>query len=467
MTIVACWIACGLSAALAFPPALGSSPVAGASSFAPPQAGGDDEASDAGSNGDTSDDDSDAPSEDDAAVRRARIERLIDLASTGRAVVRPQAAQRLVDYGDEAAAILVARVGEVGDALEDLGPELVEVLGEFDDDTLRARLWWQLDSPSFPWRPQAARSLAKVPHAEELARFHALIDDRHAQVREAAVKALAALGRNSAPDGGPGPSEVLLRGKLSDPDDAVRRAAAITLYDWGDPATAFWLLEDLRRDDRFFELRTGERARFASASLLEQRFEDLAGFDPALDPADLDARLAWRKLEERLLAENDGERPALPDVAKARVQRIDAVFGLELRSCRHGDLFLRWTADDELFVGTGRAARVALPPGTVRTLLGGVDDRLQKLGRERFWGVSGCDTEQLHWRPPGAERTATFLVSKGAQPVDDLRPGPLSDVARALLATLPDGANDDPRLARLKKRATDTLSSIGGPTGSR
>ncbi len=465
------WIACGLAAAVAFPP-VDARPGAGPAPSAqgPTQGtaqedgGAADDEQDGEPNGDPSGADE---AVDEAAVRRARIERLIDLASTGRAVVRPQAAQRLVEFGDEAAAILVERVGEVGDALEDLGPELVEVLGEFGDDTLRARLWWQLDSPSFPWRPQAARSLAKVPRADELARFHALVDDRHAQVREAAVNALASLGRNSAPDGGPGPTEVLLRARLADPDDAVRRAAAITLYDWGDPSTAFWLLEDLRRDDRFFELRTGERARFASAALLEQRFEDLAGFDPALDPSQLDARLAWRKLEERLLAANDGARPELPDVARARAQRIDAVFGLELRSCRHGDLYLRWTADDELFVGTGRAARVALPPGTVRTLLGGLDDRLDRLGDQRFWGASGCDTEQLHWRPPGAERTATFLVSKGAQPVEDLRPEALSDVARALLATLPEGANDDPRLARLRKRATDTLGSIGGPTTSR
>ena len=41
----------------------------------------------------------DAPDPDDPAVVQARIERLIGLASTGRPVVRPQAAQRLVEFG--------------------------------------------------------------------------------------------------------------------------------------------------------------------------------------------------------------------------------------------------------------------------------------------------------------------------------------------------------------------------------
>jgi HEAT repeat protein len=415
----------------------------------------------------TATDEGESPEADPAEVTRARIERLITLASTGRTVVRPQAAERLVEFGDDAVNILRERVGEDGEGLAAMGPELVEVLADFGDAELRKRLWWQLDEHDFPWRPQAARSLARSAQEVERPRFLLLVTDRLGQVRAAAVQTLGELGRDVAADDGIGLTEAALRDRLADTDDGVRRAAASALMHWGDTAAPFWLLEELKRDDSFFELRTGERARFAAAKALETQLGQIEGVAPALDPDQLEMRLAWRKLEERLLAANGGVKPELPDIALARVQDIDAIFGLELRSCRHGDLFLRWTADDELFVGTGRAARVALPEGTTSRLVAGVADRLERLEDERFWGVSGCDTEQLHWRPPGAERTANYLVSKGAEPIPDLRPEALTDVARAILANLPDGAHDDPRRANLRRRTADALAAIGGPTGSR
>lgn len=408
--------------------------------------------------------DEDAPDPDHPAVVRARIERLIGLASSGRAVVRPQAAQRLVEFGSDAVPLLRARVGEDGEGLEALGPELVEVLADFGDVELRKLLWWQLDEPDFPWRPQATRSLARSAQEVERARFLLLATDRLGQVRAAAAEALGELGRDSASDDGLGLTETALRERLADTDEGVRRAAAAALMSWGDTAAPFWLLEELKRDDSFFELRTGERARFAATKLLEAHYGDLAGYQPAFDPDQLEMRLAWRKLEERLMAANGNQRPELPDVALANAPRIDAVFGLELRSCRHGDAWLRFTADDELYVGTGRAVRVTLPEGTLSTLLAGIADRLDRLGDERFWGTSGCDTEQLHWHPPGAERIANYIVSKGAEPIPDLRPEALSDVARAILAVLPDGSHDDPRLAHLRTRVAAALAAIGGPT---
>lgn len=410
--------------------------------------------------------DDDAPDPDDPAVVRARIERLIGLASTGRAVVRPQAAQRLVEFGADAIPLLRERVGDDGEGLEEMGPELVEVLADFDDIELRKRLWWQLDEPDFPWRPQAARSLARSALEAERARFLLLVTDRLGQVRAAASEALGALGREVALDDGIGLTETALRERLADTDERVRRSAAAALTAWGDSAAPFWLLEELKREDSFFELRTGERARFAAAKLLEAHYGDLAGFQPAFDPGELEMRLAWRKLEERLLAAHGDRRPELPDVALAPAPRIEAVFGLELRSCRHGDHYLRWTTDDELYVGTGRAVRIKLPDGTTDKLLAGLEDRLGRIGEERFFGTSGCDTEQLHWRPPGAERTANYIVSKGAEPIPDLRPEALTDIARAILAVLPDGSHDDPRLANLRTRVADALAAIGGPTGA-
>lgn len=412
--------------------------------------------------GDRGDEAADPAADSDPAVVRARIERLIGLATEGRAVVRPQAAQRLLEYGPDAVELLRERVGVDGEGLAGLGPDLVQVIAEFGDPELRKRLWWELAEPNFPWRPQAARSLAATAQLEERERFQRLADDRLGQVRAAAIEALGKLGPESTAADQVALTVQLLRGKLVDTDELARRAAAAALSSWGDTSAPFWLLEELRRDDLFFDLRTGERARFAAATLLREKLGDLEGFDAAHDPGQLDNRLAWRKLEDRLTKSNHGVRPELPEIARAASSRIEAVFGLELRSCRQGDMFLRFTANDELFVGTGRAARVQLPQGTTNKLLVGIRDRLRQLDEERFWGTPGCDTEQLFLHPPGAPRTTGYLVSKSADSIENLRPAPLTDIARAILAVLPDGADADDRLDHLRTQTRATFDAIGG-----
>jgi hypothetical protein len=56
-----------------------------------------------------------------------------------------------------------------------------------------------------------------------------------------------------------------------------------------------------------------------------------------------------------------------------------------------------------------------------------------------------------------------WIVSKGPEAVDDLRPLPLSALHRELVATLPDGEHLDPRLHRLRSRMLEALASVGGP----
>ena len=72
----------------------------------------------------------------------ADIERYLKAAQEGSAVVRPQAAKRLVRIGQPALPRLL-EVSEGGpEVLGRLGASLVAVLPDFGDATLRARVCW-------------------------------------------------------------------------------------------------------------------------------------------------------------------------------------------------------------------------------------------------------------------------------------------------------------------------------------
>ncbi len=393
----------------------------------------------------------------EAAQEESELDRLMRAATQGRAVVRPQAARRLVRLwtgGDEQerAAIVERLVREAGSTpaeLAALGSGLVEVLGEFGDERLRDALWEALDDRDFPWRPYSARALGTTARADEEQRYAHLLDDPIAPVRAAALTGLDTLAARTR--------AALVRARLEDQDDRVRRAAADLLVDWGQPDALWWLLEELAREDSFFGRPTGEQARYQAAQLLTEHLGELGDLDPSQGPAANRAALAalGRRIEERA-----GPRPELPPVARAGERPPPEVIGLELRSCRRGEYFLRWTRDDRLLVGMGRPAVVPLPAGTVAALVEDGTEDIADLKR-RFFGSPGCDVEQFHWQP--GEDPMVWLVSKGPEAVEDLRPAELGELYARLVATLPDDPADDPRLDRLRSRTLAALEAIGGP----
>ena len=395
----------------------------------------------------------------EAAPQESEVDRLLRAATTGRTVVRPQAARRLVRHYEaadagERRAIAERLRREAGDTpaeLARLGSALVEVLGSFDDDVLRRRLWAAFDDPDFPWRPYAARSLAGTARGDEAARYERWLTDPIAPVREAGVAALGTLGRRASVE--------LVRARLADEDGRVRRAAADQLVRWGEDDALWWLFEELGRSDRFFDRPTGEQARFAAAPILERALGGDLDLDPGAAPESESGREARARLEARL-RERAGERPSLPAVARASGETAGEVIGLELRSCRKGEFFLRWTADDRLLVGLGRPVEVPLPAGSVTELAAAATAATGELDA-RLFGAPGCDVEHLLLR--GSDGTTdVWIVSKGPDPVDDLRPARLSELFRRLVAALPDASHQDPRLDRLRSRAAEALVSIGG-----
>lgn len=393
----------------------------------------------------------------------SKLETFLDKAIRGSAVIRPQAAARLVPMGKAAADRLVALSAGGPPEVAKLGADLVEVFGAFQDPRLRELLWTCLADRDFPWRPAAARSLAQNPLTDgretETRAFHALLSDPIAPVRMAAVQAFLALH----PTGSIPQMRDEVRAMLSDPSDFVRRAAAVTLVEWGEPEALVWLLEDLKRTDTFFERWSGKNAAYESRRALQRVLGNVHGYDPELPPSHPANDVALEALEAAVRA-RIGERavPPLPEVARAAAPVTNAVLGLELVSCRRGEHFLCWTADDQLLVGIGNAARVKLPEGTTAKLLAHVKDELAKLDRP-FFGEPGCDLEMLRVIDAPGAAPRSWIVSKGQASVDGLRPEALGRIFRALVASIPEAIEgDDPRLAGLRAAAQATMEAIGG-----
>ncbi|MBK9383693.1 MAG: HEAT repeat domain-containing protein [Planctomycetes bacterium] len=385
-----------------------------------------------------------------------QIDQWIEHARGGRPAVRPQAAQRLVRAGEPAAARLLALSGSTSLECAALGPDLIEAFGSFESPPLRAKLLLALRDPDFPWRPAAARGLAGKPKTAERALVLELLSDPLAAVRAAAIDALRALDAQDARE--------LLAARLADEDDRVRRRAAALLCDWGDRTALAWLLEDLARGDAFFDRTTGQMARYEAWTFLKQRLEGTSrslAFQPQWPPSDAQAVEARGALAQALFSA--AKSPAIPQLARAAQPAIDEVLGLELRSCRKGEFFLRWNARDELWVGLGNAARLPLAPGTSEKLFAAADAAFRKLGAERFFGEPGCDLEDYLWRPPGAARAEVFRLSKGPQAVPGLRPAALQELARLLVASLPAETDaSDPRTTELARRVREALIALGG-----
>lgn len=417
---------------------------------------------------------------EDPAERAALFERWLDAAKSGPPPVRPQAANRLVSLGEEAAGWLAERFGEDLQALAEQGPETVEVLGRFADGRLDGLLWAVISERDFPWRPAAMRALAQGANdrvaggrADEAERWrpgflYALYDPL-AAVRQAALFGLEALGWTVDwdPDLDSRPS---VRARLADEDDRVRRTAALLLDAWGEPASLAWPLADLARDDRWFELDPGRAARHDARRLLERRLGDLGEVRAELDPNDPGQQGARADLAVRIAARAGlelSELPRLPQVARPPLALPPAVVGLELRSCRRGEWFVAVGRDDVLRLGLGNPAELPLAEGTARRLAEALTGALEALGEERDFGRPGCDLEAYRLVLPDGS-LAHLRLHKGPEPVPDLRPAPLAAVAAELVAAVAEAhrrlpAGSDPRLADLPERLAEALTSVGGP----
>jgi hypothetical protein len=441
----------------------------------------------------------------------AEVERLLGMTKTGSPVVRPQAAQRLVRLGAPALAAIRARIAAEPRGLELLGPELLGELGAFDDTALEQDLRAALTNRDFPWRPAVLRALAQSPGLDDLPAFRAALGDVLAAAREAGLSGLEELqksGQLAAVDRGE--LEFLVRARLLDSSDGVRRRAALLLDRWGYPGCLAFLLEDLQRSDRFYDLDSGGAARRAAAQQLLQRLREapqpfaraggpalgggatppvdssnaqpaapsaaespgeptgdeagasdpLCGFDARQPHTTPDNQRALAALTAALKARAGDEWPAeLPTIARAGGPTPELVLGIELRSCRRGEAWLGLTGDDGLLIGQQQQQRLSLPAGASKRLVAAAENA-QKLLSSEVFGRPGCDLERYRFGVNDGPAAREWHVLKDPDPADDLRPEAIDAFARALLAELAGAGSEG---MALMGELSGLFASIGGP----
>ncbi len=417
-----------------------------------------------------------------------RIEKYLRHAQTGSAIIRPQAARKLAELGEPAAARLLELSGDSNRTLADLGSSLVEVFGQFGVGehglALRGLAWGALEDSEFPWRPAAARAVADFVGRDQFERLARFVDDPIAPVRFGALDGLFAATMDRA--GQPKASDELKRRfielaatRLADENDIVRHEAAAELHARGYEDALLWIIEGLKRVDSFFDMPTGEAARYSALSLLADRGIDLGEYNPELPPSNAANIAAIAHMEAEVRADGKASRAKLPKelrelvptelpkIALAAPRVEGALIGLQLKSCRRGDYYLRWTADDVLVIGYGNPARIQLETGTTRRLVERAERTQKATGDKVYWGVQGCDMEGYHMprlgQPKG--RPQILTVSKNEQPIADLRPAALGELGAALAASIPSDeelTGQDLRTRALAERVRIAFESIGG-----
>ena len=382
----------------------------------------------------------------------AEAKRLFEVATEGSPRIRYQASLRLAALGETGSALVHERL-ESDSGYISLGPALYEALVEFDDPRLRAAVWESLEDDMNPWRPAGARALAKTAQMEEAGRFRALLHDRISAVRAEAVAGVAAGDESHAKDA--------LWSRLEDDNGRVRRRAAAALARLGEHRALAWLVEDLRRDDSWFGMRLGRIARAEAAQALGELLgrEAIAGYSTRSGPDTPENAAKIQAIEERCRALAGDEWPELPDKARAPGSLQNEVVGVELRSCRYGEVLLRWTADDRLVIGEGDAHIVQLPEGATARLLTRAEGALEALGDERSFGDPGCDLERYHFKLPGSLRSKTVQLTKGPDAVPNLRPAALHPLAEAMIKSAGMGGLGD----SWDRRVELTFEGLGGP----
>jgi hypothetical protein len=317
-------------------------------------------------------------------------------------------------------------------SLHALAPLVVEWLGEVPEDRARAILVTALANTAFPWRPQAARALARAPRPGELDLLGRLARDALPAVREPVLLALGDLGVR---DAALRPRILAaIRPGLEDAVFEPRLAAAEALLRIGDLGCVPALVAALSVERRFFDVDFGVLARRRAWIALEPLVGTGVGYDASAGPArnaDALAEIA-RRLEKvaetrPVRSRPAGGAPTAPDVT-------DATFGIEIRSCRAGDDWVRVTAGGELVLGHYDLERRRMGErhaATIAELLRGVTPAgaaVPRLDAGAFLGRPGCDFEK--WYLP--DETGLLRVTVGLEG----RPEELEKLRLAVVAAI-------------------------------
>lgn len=349
----------------------------------------------------------------------------------GRYAVRRAAAGKIARAGDEAVPAIRRFVEANG--RNALPLELVDAIAQADatgpatEDLLTG---WATDR-RFYWRSQALGGLARRGVAAARPLFDAALDDPSHLFRIEGVRGLLAVTAEDDED-----VRARVRARLEDEDPRVRLRTALLLLESGDGGGAEQIGEAVFGASRtFLDDRWGAR----EATLAVRELQRIAGLDvAAILGEDADAAAVAKSV---LTAWIQG---ASPDYAAPAFAATDTppLFGVEIRSCRNGDLFLVAWPDGRLTTGLSPVREVQIE-APERLLPDGAADGIAT------HGAVICDFVRVYvpstvGQPPRAHHKA----APGAVP------GPVLEWLKMLAASLDETGIGEPLSVRLGQFAT-------------
>jgi hypothetical protein len=299
--------------------------------------------------------------------------------------LRLAAARKVADGGDAAVPAIRAHAQRHG--RNQLPAALVDAIADAPagaGEVLALLREWAEDR-DFYWRAAALRGLAlRAPTAADalrrelgaqLARHH---DDPAWLMRTHARFGSVLLGDDAAL-------------ALPEPDPRARVRLAALLLGRGITPPLQPLLDALADDRTCLGDPWGRRLGGEAHKALKDWLGDA---HPLPDGASFDDKVAAIAALRAAASAKSGQELRLPPHRHDPAQPF--VGGIELLSCKHGDLFVQWTAAGEVFAGIGADAGIALPDTVWRELLR--DRAALDFGGDL--GVVVCDSLRLSWTPP-------------------------------------------------------------------
>jgi hypothetical protein len=258
----------------------------------------------------------------------------------GRYAVRRAAAGKLARAGDEAVPAIRRHVAANG--RDSLPLELVDALAQADGrgPAIEALLTEWATDRRFYWRSQALAGLARRGVAAARPLFDEALDDPSHLYRIEGARGLLAVASADDED-----VTARVRARLQDADPRVRLRVALMLLERGDGGGAEQIGEAVFGASRvFLDDRWGAR----EATLAVRELQRIAKLDvAAILGGNADEASAARQV---LTAWIGGAAPSYvaPEVESPDSQPL---FGVEVRSCRNGDLFLVAWPDGRVTTG--------------------------------------------------------------------------------------------------------------------
>lgn len=353
------------------------------------------------------------------AVRKA--------AEHSRFAVRRAAAGKIAQAGDAAVPAIVAFQNEAGPTKIPL--LLVDAMAKSDvtGPMTEALLESWAKDVDFYWRSQALGGLARRAVEHALSLFRRAVDDASHLYRIEGARGLLAVGDGAADD-------LRVRALLADEDPRTRLRVGLMLLENGDTAGVGEIVAAVRGADRAFvdDPWGGRDALWALRELKRITGKD---FTAALGGEGDERKAALEGLADWARETRPGWEPE-----PRRAQTVRAIGGVEIRSCRNGDMFVRWTDDGTVLVGLDPLRPVRADKEALARLL----DGLPELAGVETHGTVICDYVRLVVPPPADGGMAE--VHHKAAP--SALPGPVHEWLKALA----DALDETGEGARLRER---------------